>query len=387
MSNFHSEQTVVQGIHFPQAFEYADAAARTGASGFVAGDISKLARQTDNESTWKLTATTPTWMLMHPGTGVWPLAQGGTNAALTAANGGLVYSGASAFALSAVGTAGQALISGGAGAPTWFNPAPGSIIYGGASGALASSPIADITWDNTNKRLGLGTAGPSYAFDFHTSINAAAGVAIAANFAPSITAQANGDVLRGIYIHPTYNANGKTGLIYEDVRVAGAVVFSRGSTLVKDVRIQAIADGQIGFLLGDESDYADFHARNATCGLISLSGSYGRIYVGYSQYGDGYATCSNADYAIQTNGHVFKVSRWSDNVTMFSVADSNGDSYVAGNLNLATGKVYTVNATQVVGAQGATVADASGGTVIDAEARTAINTLLARVRTHGLIAT
>lgn len=42
---------------------------------------------------------------------------------------------------------------------------------------------------------------------------------------------------------------------------------------------------------------------------------------------------------------------------------------------------------QVVGAQGAAVADASGGATVDAEARTAINTLLARLRTHGLIAT
>lgn len=46
-----------------------------------------------------------------------------------------------------------------------------------------------------------------------------------------------------------------------------------------------------------------------------------------------------------------------------------------------------VSGTQVVGAQGASIADASGGTVIDAEARTALNALLARIRTHGLIAT
>ena len=48
---------------------------------------------------------------------------------------------------------------------------------------------------------------------------------------------------------------------------------------------------------------------------------------------------------------------------------------------------YAVSGTQVVGARGAAVADASGGVTIDAEARTAINTLLARLRTHGLIAT
>lgn len=48
---------------------------------------------------------------------------------------------------------------------------------------------------------------------------------------------------------------------------------------------------------------------------------------------------------------------------------------------------YRVAATKVVGAQGAAVADASGGAIIDAEARSALNSLLARLRTHGLIAT
>lgn len=51
----------------------------------------------------------------------------------------------------------------------------------------------------------------------------------------------------------------------------------------------------------------------------------------------------------------------------------------------ATG-VYQVGGTQVVSARGAAVADAVGGATIDAEARTAINTLLARLRVHGLIA-
>ena len=48
---------------------------------------------------------------------------------------------------------------------------------------------------------------------------------------------------------------------------------------------------------------------------------------------------------------------------------------------------YLVSGTKVVGAQGAAVADAAGGATVDAEARTAINDLLARLRTHGLIAT
>ena len=50
------------------------------------------------------------------------------------------------------------------------------------------------------------------------------------------------------------------------------------------------------------------------------------------------------------------------------------------------GDIYR-DTTKIIGAQGALVADASGGAIIDVEARTALNALLARLRTHGLIAT
>jgi hypothetical protein len=58
------------------------------------------------------------------GTGTWQatdigLAYGGTNATLTAVNGGVVYSTASAMAITAAGSAGQVLTSNGAAAPTW----------------------------------------------------------------------------------------------------------------------------------------------------------------------------------------------------------------------------------------------------------------------------
>lgn len=48
---------------------------------------------------------------------------------------------------------------------------------------------------------------------------------------------------------------------------------------------------------------------------------------------------------------------------------------------------YFIGSTKVVGTQEAAVADASGGATVDTEARAAINALLARLRTHGLIAT
>lgn len=67
----HSAQTVADGIHIIHAFEYANAAARTGATGLVPEDIGKVARQLDNDSFWILTDDSPvTWVeLAIPGGG------------------------------------------------------------------------------------------------------------------------------------------------------------------------------------------------------------------------------------------------------------------------------------------------------------------------------
>jgi hypothetical protein len=93
-------------------------------------------------------------------TGILPLANGGTNKNMTASNGGILYSDADSFELSAIGTSGQALISGGAGAPTWFAPTAGSVLFAGTSGILEQDN-ANFFFDNSTNRLGLGTAAPS----------------------------------------------------------------------------------------------------------------------------------------------------------------------------------------------------------------------------------
>lgn len=63
MSALHSAQTA---NHIIESWTYADAAARTGASGFVAGDVGKIAYQTDTATYWRLTAVTPTWVQATP---------------------------------------------------------------------------------------------------------------------------------------------------------------------------------------------------------------------------------------------------------------------------------------------------------------------------------
>lgn len=57
MTVLHSTLTA---NHIPYAFTYANAAARLAATGFVSGDVGKLALETDG-SLWMLMATTPVW--------------------------------------------------------------------------------------------------------------------------------------------------------------------------------------------------------------------------------------------------------------------------------------------------------------------------------------
>ena len=107
-------------------------------------------------------------------TGVLPLANGGTNKNMTAANGGLVYSDADSLEVTAAGTSGQAVISGGAGAPTFYAPTAGSVLFAGSSGVLAEDN-SNLFWDDTNNRLGIGSATPAGGLDITNTTDTIAG--------------------------------------------------------------------------------------------------------------------------------------------------------------------------------------------------------------------
>jgi hypothetical protein len=110
-----------------------------------------------------------------------PLLYGGTGAALTASAGALAYSGASGLALSAVGTAGQILVSGGTSAPTWVSSssisagsstlaATATNIAGGSAGQLVIQSDTNVTTFITAGAAGtfLQSTGASTAPTFAT---------------------------------------------------------------------------------------------------------------------------------------------------------------------------------------------------------------------------
>ena len=118
MAILHSLQTENHKI---ENYTYPDAAGRTGATGFTADDLGKIAYQTDNGTYWRLTATTPTW------------AQVGGSGTVTSvtASAPLTSSGGAApniaFSNQSAHTAMMGPTSGGAAAPTFRVPAAADI--------------------------------------------------------------------------------------------------------------------------------------------------------------------------------------------------------------------------------------------------------------------
>jgi hypothetical protein len=68
----HGQQTSDEGIHSIIAFVYPNAGARTGASGFEAYDVGKVALQSDDGSYWLLVTTAPTWAQITTGSAAAP---------------------------------------------------------------------------------------------------------------------------------------------------------------------------------------------------------------------------------------------------------------------------------------------------------------------------
>ncbi len=94
--------------------------------------------------------------------GTLPIANGGTNSTATATAGGIGYGTGTAHAYTAADTSGRAVVSGGAGAPTFFAPTAGSVLFAGTSGILQQDN-ASLFFDDTNNRLFIGTASPTAA--------------------------------------------------------------------------------------------------------------------------------------------------------------------------------------------------------------------------------
>lgn len=104
-----------------------------------------------------------------------------------------------------------------------------------------------------------------------------------------------------------------------------------------------------------------------------------------------FTTVTAGTLAVTKTGHTYSLDNDNDPFVLSLKFDgvqkatiNNAGSFDGNAFNAGT--AFFVAGTKVVGVQQAAVADASGGAIIDAECRAALNSLLAKLRTHGLIA-
>ncbi|MDE1816935.1 MAG: hypothetical protein KGI11_10305, partial [Thaumarchaeota archaeon] len=120
-------------------------------------------------------------------TGILPLANGGTNANLTAVSGGIVYSGATGLVITTPGSTGQCLASGGSGSPTWVTCAGGVNLFN-----LNNNAIAPI--NSTYDFLIGGNSTASAKFGFLNNAGGTPIASISAGVSGATTIDATGNI-------------------------------------------------------------------------------------------------------------------------------------------------------------------------------------------------
>jgi hypothetical protein len=193
MSMFHRDAPAGD-IHQIQQWEYADAAARAAASGFVSSDIGKIAYQEDTDSFYILTDDLgPTWQLIGSGT-VTPSstntftnktfdADGTGNSITNIENADIKAAAAIALNKLAATTASKALVSDGSGFVAASTTTAIELGYvGGVTSAiqtqLDAKSTASKTETLTNKTFDADGTGNSITNIENADIKAAAGIAL-----------------------------------------------------------------------------------------------------------------------------------------------------------------------------------------------------------------
>lgn len=224
----------------------------TGLSSYAQGDLpyasavnvlSKLAKNTT--ATRYLSnmgaSNAPAWAqvdLTNGVTGILPLPNGGANAALTASNGGVVYSTATALAvLAGTATAGQMLRSGASGAPSWSTAtwpstvtvnqvlhATSSNVVGGASGLTYDGSTLAASAARVNGLLTIANGSGATRNGFIRNDNSASGITAGATLTLGSLVSSGEIIVRNA-------TDGGTAIVLCD-SVAGATVIADPSGIV-----------------------------------------------------------------------------------------------------------------------------------------------------------
>jgi hypothetical protein len=194
--------------------------------------------------------------------GTLEIARGGTNNGSLGSAGSIAYAGASQYTFSAVGTSGQALVSGGTGSPAWYVPTAGSILFAGTSGVLAQDNT-NFKWDDSNNRLGIGVSSPTASVDVKNTNSSGSnqtgikGIGNNSNFSSNFPSNGSGGAFRGtkygIYVEADSTATGERAAGYFWT-TAGAKMYLAGYRFVNPnyVKYMWWGSGATGTILKSE---------------------------------------------------------------------------------------------------------------------------------------
>jgi hypothetical protein len=187
--------------HRLESWVFANAAARNAPGSYVAGDIGRIGYQTDSGQYWRLTATTPAWVIIAPAVYATyqgsPTSPAGTAGAYPGIMMGLPgtitpsASGKMLFSLTATGSDTSANVGGQVNLRygTGTKPVIGQVAQGTAPGALVSYtvPTAGGSVPVSVSAIVTGmTIGTAYWLD--VSLNATGGVGTASLLNAALTA-------------------------------------------------------------------------------------------------------------------------------------------------------------------------------------------------------
>lgn len=296
------------------------------------------------------------------------LNNGGTAKSLVAAAGAIVWSGADGLYIGPVGSSGQVLVSGGAGAPTW------------GSAIVVSDQAANVVYAGP-------TAGPAAPTAFRALVNAdlpASGVSAntygSSSAIPVVTVNSKGVITGvttasftgGLSYQGSWNASTNTPTLVSSVGVNGDyyIVSVAGST-----NLDGVTDWQIG-------DWAIFNGAtwqkiDQTNLVSSVNGQVGVVSIAYAdlagsiptwnQNTTGTAAGLSATLAIASGGSGQTTAQAAMNafagaVTSGSYLRGNGTNVVMNTIQVADVPTLNQNTTGTAAGLSATLAIASGGT-------------------------
>ena len=141
----------------------------------------------------------------------------------------------------------------------------GRVLFEGTGNVLQES--ANLFWDNTNGRLGIGTATPSATLHTVGSITASGAIARGNYMQPTLVAAANNDVTVGLDITPTFTNGAFTGVTNFGLRSSINYAGEYNGILIRNTNNTA-GVGVSRFALGND-------ANTLLCGLNAFSSVYG----------------------------------------------------------------------------------------------------------------